>query len=164
MRLLVAVKRVIDYAVKIRVRPDKTGVETKNVKMSMNPFCEIAVEECVRLKEKGVAKEVVAVSIGDKKVVDTLRTAMAMGADRYGNKRPRMSMWRPAVVARDVGLTIAYRPDATRTHERSRMNALSRSRRETGPSTSRRTKQWTSSRWRWRRSFEPWLNATVAWT
>ena len=82
MRLIVAVKRVIDYAVKIRVRPDGSGVETKNVKMSMNPFCEIAVEECVRLKERGVASEVVAVSVGDKKAGDTLRTAMAMGADR----------------------------------------------------------------------------------
>ena len=83
MRLLVAVKRVIDYAVKIRVKPDKSGVETRNVKMSMNPFCEIAVEECVRLKEKGIAKEIIAVSIGEKKAADTLRTAMAMGADRY---------------------------------------------------------------------------------
>ena len=83
MRLLVAVKRVIDYAVKIRVKPDRSGVETRNVKMSMNPFCEIAVEECVRLKEKGIAKEIIAVSIGEKKAVDTLRTAMAMGADRY---------------------------------------------------------------------------------
>ncbi|KAK3279664.1 hypothetical protein CYMTET_12463 [Cymbomonas tetramitiformis] len=82
MRILVAVKRVIDYAAKIRVKADGSGVETKSVKMSLNPFCEIAVEEAVRLKEAGVASEVVAVSIGPKQSQDTLRTAMAMGADR----------------------------------------------------------------------------------
>ncbi|KAF0852817.1 mitochondrial electron transfer flavoprotein subunit beta [Andalucia godoyi] len=82
MKLLVGVKRVIDYAVKIRVRPDNLGVVTENVKMSMNPFDEIAVEECVRLKEKGVAKEVVAVTIGPKPSSEILRTALAMGADR----------------------------------------------------------------------------------
>jgi electron transfer flavoprotein beta subunit len=82
MRVLVGVKRVVDYAVKVRVRPDKSGVELNNVKMSMNPFCEIAIEEAVKLKEKGIAKEVVAVSIGSKQCQETLRTAMAMGADR----------------------------------------------------------------------------------
>eukprot|EP00741_Cyanophora_paradoxa_P005587 tig00000912_g5416.t1 len=81
-RVLVGVKRVVDYAVKVRVRPDKKGVETANVKMSMNPFCEIAVEQAVRLKEAGIASEVVAVSMGPKQAQDTLRTAMAMGADR----------------------------------------------------------------------------------
>eukprot|EP00455_Lapot_gusevi_P004601 TRINITY_DN1189_c0_g1_i1.p1 TRINITY_DN1189_c0_g1~~TRINITY_DN1189_c0_g1_i1.p1 ORF type:complete len:256 (+),score=94.35 TRINITY_DN1189_c0_g1_i1:91-858(+) len=82
MRVLVGVKRVIDYAVKIRVRPDKKAVETANVKMSMNPFCEIAVEEAVRLKEKGIASEIVAVSVGPKQSQETLRSALAMGADR----------------------------------------------------------------------------------
>lgn len=76
------VKRVIDYAVKIRVKPDKSGVELNNVKMSMNPFCEIAVEEAVRLKEAGVVKEVVALTVGPKQAQETLRTALAMGADR----------------------------------------------------------------------------------
>lgn len=82
MRVLVGVKRVIDYAVKIRVKGDKTGVEMNNVKMSMNPFCEIAVEEAVRLKEKKIANEVVAISIGPKQCQETIRTALAMGADR----------------------------------------------------------------------------------
>ncbi|CAL9242177.1 unnamed protein product, partial [Arabidopsis halleri] len=82
MKILVAVKRVVDYAVKIRVKPDKTGVETQNVKMSMNPFCEIALEEALRIKEAGFAKEVIAVSIGPSQCVDTLRTGLAMGADR----------------------------------------------------------------------------------
>ncbi|XP_010522483.1 PREDICTED: electron transfer flavoprotein subunit beta, mitochondrial [Tarenaya hassleriana] len=82
MKILVAVKRVVDYAVKIRVKPDKTGVDTQNVKMSMNPFCEIALEEALRIKEAGIAGEVVAVSIGPAQCVDTLRTGLAMGADR----------------------------------------------------------------------------------
>jgi electron transfer flavoprotein beta subunit len=82
MKVLVPVKRVIDYNVKARVKPDQTGVDLANVKMSMNPFCEIAVEEAVRLKEKGVATEVVAVSIGPAQASETLRTALAMGADR----------------------------------------------------------------------------------
>eukprot|EP00927_Polykrikos_kofoidii_P037658 TRINITY_DN3185_c0_g1_i7.p1 TRINITY_DN3185_c0_g1~~TRINITY_DN3185_c0_g1_i7.p1 ORF type:complete len:256 (+),score=69.12 TRINITY_DN3185_c0_g1_i7:49-816(+) len=82
MRALVAVKRVVDYAVKVRVKPDKTGVDLANVKMSMNPFCEIAVEEGIRLKEKGAVKELVAVSAGPDKVAETLRQALAMGADR----------------------------------------------------------------------------------
>ena len=82
MKLLVAVKRVIDYNVKPRVKMDGSGVDLANVKMSMNPFDEIAVEEAVRLKEKGVATEIVAVSIGPAKAQETLRTALAMGADR----------------------------------------------------------------------------------
>jgi electron transfer flavoprotein beta subunit len=82
MKVLVTVKRVIDYNVKARVKSDQTGVDLANVKMSMNPFCEIAVEEAVRLREKGVATEVVAVSIGPQQAQETLRTALAMGADR----------------------------------------------------------------------------------
>src|SRR3982750_2805935 len=82
MKLLVPVKRVIDYNVKPRVKADGTGVDLANVKMSMNPFDEIAVEEAIRLKEKGVATEIVAVSIGPVKAQETLRTALAMGADR----------------------------------------------------------------------------------
>ena len=82
MKILVPVKRVVDYNVKIRVKTDGTGVETANVKMSMNPFDEIAVEEAVRLKEKGKATGVVAVSIGPKGAEETLRTALAIGADR----------------------------------------------------------------------------------
>uniref|UniRef100_A0A9J7XWK4 Electron transfer flavoprotein subunit beta n=1 Tax=Cyprinus carpio carpio TaxID=630221 RepID=A0A9J7XWK4_CYPCA len=81
-RVLVGVKRVIDYAVKIRVKPDRTGVVTDGVKHSMNPFCEIAVEEAVKLKEKKLVKEVVAVSCGPQQVQETIRTALAMGADR----------------------------------------------------------------------------------
>jgi len=82
MKVLVAVKRVVDYNVKIRVKADNTGVDTANVKMSMNPFDEIAVEEAVRLKESKVATEVVAVSMGPKACQETIRTALAMGADR----------------------------------------------------------------------------------
>ena len=82
MKLLVAVKRVIDYNVKPRIKMDGSGVDLANVKMSMNPFDEIAVEEAIRLKEKGVATEIVAVSVGPAKASETLRTALAMGADR----------------------------------------------------------------------------------
>jgi len=82
MKVLVPVKRVIDYNVKVRVRADQSGVDLANVKMSMNPFDEIAVEEAVRLKEKGKATEVVAVSIGPQQATETIRTALAMGADR----------------------------------------------------------------------------------
>mgnify|MGYP005839553511 CR=1 FL=1 len=82
MKILVAVKRVVDYNVKVRVRADGSGVETANVKMSMNPFDEIAVEEAVKLKEAGQAEEVVAVSLGVAQCQQTLRTALAMGADR----------------------------------------------------------------------------------
>src|ERR687887_525242 len=82
MKILVPVKRVVDFNVKVRVKPDGSGVDTANVKMSMNPFDEIAIEEAVRLKEKGVATEVVAVSCGITQCQETMRTAMALGADR----------------------------------------------------------------------------------
>ena len=82
MKILVPVKRVVDYNVKVRVKSDGTGVDIANVKMSMNPFDEIAVEEAVRLKEKGFATEVIAVSCGVTQCQETLRTAMAIGADR----------------------------------------------------------------------------------
>jgi electron transfer flavoprotein beta subunit len=82
MKVLVPVKRVVDYNVKIRIKPDGSGVDTANVKMSMNPFDEIAVEEAIRLREAGKATEIVVVSIGPQKAQETLRTALAMGADR----------------------------------------------------------------------------------
>lgn len=82
MKILVPVKRVIDYNVKVRVRPDGSGPDLANVKMSMNPFDEIALEEAIRLKEKGTASEIIAVSVGVKQAQETLRTALAMGADR----------------------------------------------------------------------------------
>ena len=82
MKVLVAVKRVVDYNVKVRVKADNSGVDLANVKMSMNPFCEIAVEEAVRLKEKGVASEIVVVSVGPTTAQEQLRTALALGADR----------------------------------------------------------------------------------
>jgi electron transfer flavoprotein beta subunit len=82
MKVLVPVKRVVDYNVKVRVKADQTGVDLANVKMSMNPFCEIAVEEAVRLKEKGIVTEIVAVSVGPIQAQETIRTALAMGADR----------------------------------------------------------------------------------
>ena len=82
MKVLVGVKRVVDYNVKVRVKADRTGVETANVKMSMNPFDEIAVEEAIRMKEAGTADEIVAVSMGARQCQETIRTALAMGADR----------------------------------------------------------------------------------
>lgn len=82
MKILVPVKRVVDYNVKIRVKPDQSGVDLANVKMSMNPFCEIAIEEAVRLQEAGMATEIVVVSIGPAQTQETIRTALAMGADR----------------------------------------------------------------------------------
>ena len=82
MKVLVAVKRVADYNVKVRAKADGTGADLNNVKMSINPFCEIAVEEAVRLKEAGVATEIVAVSMGDKSCQEQIRTALALGADR----------------------------------------------------------------------------------
>ena len=89
MKVLVPVKRVVDYNVKVRVKSDGSGVDTANVKMSMNPFDEIAVEEAVRLKEKGLASEVIAVSCGVTQCQETLRTAMAIGADRAILVEPR---------------------------------------------------------------------------
>ncbi|MDE1180040.1 electron transfer flavoprotein subunit beta/FixA family protein [Paraburkholderia sp.] len=82
MKILVPIKRVVDYNVKVRVKPDNSGVDLSNVKMSMNPFCEIAVEEAVRLKERDIATEVVVVSIGPSQAQEQLRTALALGADR----------------------------------------------------------------------------------
>ena len=82
MKILVPVKRVVDYNVKVRVKSDHTGIELAGVKMAMNPFDEIAVEEAVRLKEKGIATEIVAVSVGIPACQETIRTALAMGADR----------------------------------------------------------------------------------
>ena len=82
MKILVPVKRVVDFNVKIRIKPDGSGVELANVKMSMNPFDEIAVEEALRLKEAGKATEIIAVSIGPQQAAETIRTALAMGADR----------------------------------------------------------------------------------
>src|SRR6187401_1352727 len=82
MKVLVPVKRVVDFNVKVRVKADGSGVELANVKMSMNPFDEIAVEEAIRLREKGAATEIVAVSIGPQQAAETIRTALAMGADR----------------------------------------------------------------------------------
>src|SRR5881227_3293649 len=82
MKVLVPVKRVVDFNVKVRVKSDGTGVDIANVKMSMNPFDEIAIEEAVRLKEKGAVTEIIAVSIGPQECQETIRTALAMGADR----------------------------------------------------------------------------------
>ncbi|WP_191600550.1 electron transfer flavoprotein subunit beta/FixA family protein [Marinomonas algicola] len=82
MKILVTVKRVVDYNVKVRVKADHSAVELANVKMSINPFCEIAVEEAIRLKEQGIASEVVVVSVGSKMCQETIRTALALGADR----------------------------------------------------------------------------------
>ena len=82
MKVLVAVKRVVDYNVKVRAKADGTDVDLNNVKMSINPFCEIAVEEAVRLKEAGIATEVIAVSVGNKSCQEQIRTALALGADR----------------------------------------------------------------------------------
>lgn len=82
MKILVAVKRVVDHNVKIRVKADNSGVELANAKMSVNPFCEIAIEEAVRLKEKGIASEIVAVSVGTSQASEQLRSALALGADR----------------------------------------------------------------------------------
>lgn len=82
MKILVAIKRVIDHNVKVRVKDDQSGVETANAKMAINPFCEIAVEEAIRLKEKGVASEVIAVTVGTSQAQEQLRSALALGADR----------------------------------------------------------------------------------
>ena len=111
MKVLVAVKRVIDYNVKIRVKSDKTGVETANVKMSMNPFDEIAVEEAVRMKEAGAATGIVAVSIGPRQCQETLRAAFALGADR-GVLVEHEGPLEPLAVARILkGVVEAEAPD-----------------------------------------------------
>jgi len=100
MKILVPIKRVIDAYVKIRVKRDETGVETQNVKMSMNPFCEIAMEQAVRLKESGDAQEVIVVTIGPQSSQDVLRTALAMGADRAIHIRQDEGDIQPLAVAR----------------------------------------------------------------
>lgn len=99
-RVLVAVKRVVDYNARIRVKADKTGVDLSNVKMSMNPFCEIALEEALRLKEQKLVDEVVAVSAGPQQAQDTLRTALAMGADRAVHVSTQQPELQPLGVAR----------------------------------------------------------------
>ena len=106
MKILVPVKRVVDYNVKVRVKSDQSGVDIANVKMSMNPFDEIAVEEAVRLKEKGVATEIVAVSCGVAACQETLRTAMAIGADR-GILVETDAEWQPLAVAKLLKALVA---------------------------------------------------------
>lgn len=100
MRVLVGIKRVVDYAVKVRVKADSSGVDLSSVKMSMNPFCEIALEEAVRLREQKHATEVVAVSVGPKGAQDTLRVALAMGADRAVHVATDESHVEPRAVAK----------------------------------------------------------------
>ena len=99
MKILVPVKRVIDANIRVRVKADNTGVETVNVKMAMNPFCEIAVEEALRIKEAGNADEVIVVSVGPDKAAETLRTGLAMGADRGVHVKTEDSM-EPLIVAK----------------------------------------------------------------
>ena len=113
MKIVVAVKRVVDYAVKIRVKADDSGIELANVKMSMNPFDEIAVEEAVRIKEKSGGAEVVAVSIGPAKAQDTIRTALAIGADRgILIETPETAILEPLAVAKLLaGVVAAEKPD-----------------------------------------------------
>jgi electron transfer flavoprotein beta subunit len=111
MKVLVPVKRVIDYNVKVRVKPDQTGVDLANVKMSMNPFDEISVEEAVRMKEAGTATEVIAVSIGPQQAQETIRTALAMGADR-GILIKTDAMVEPLAVAKLLAKVVAdEKPD-----------------------------------------------------
>ena len=111
MKILVPVKRVIDYNVKARVKPDGTGVELANVKMSMNPFDEIAVEEALRLKEQGHASEIVCVSIGPAQAAETIRTALAMGADRGILVKTDVSV-EPLAVAKIIKAVVAEeKPD-----------------------------------------------------
>ena len=107
MKVLVPVKRVIDYNVKARVKPDQSGVDLANVKMSMNPFDEISVEEAVRLKEKGVVSEIVAVSVGPTQAQETLRTALAMGADRAILVNAESADLEPLAVAKVLKAVVA---------------------------------------------------------
>src|SRR5262245_12137923 len=108
MKILVAVKRVVDFAVKIRVKADGSGIELANVKMSMNPFDEIAVEEAVRFKEKGLAGEVVVVSVGPAKCQETIRTALAIGADRGIHvETPEAATVEPLAVAKILKALVA---------------------------------------------------------
>ena len=115
MKALVAVKRVIDYNVKVRVKADKTGVELANVKMSMNPFDEIAVEEALRLREKGIVSEVIAVSAGVQQCQETIRTALAMGADR-GVLVPTDAELQPLAVAKLLKAVIEKEQPGDRHH------------------------------------------------
>jgi electron transfer flavoprotein beta subunit len=111
MKILTPVKRVVDYNVKIRVKPDGSGVDLANIKMSMNPFDEIAVEEAVRLKEQGKATEIVAVSIGPQQAAETLRTALAMGADRAILVKTDAAV-EPLAVAKILkGMALQEKPD-----------------------------------------------------
>src|SRR5437868_14403897 len=110
MKILVPVKRVVDYNVKIRVKSDGSGVELANVKMSMNPFDEIAVEEALRLKEKGQATENVVVSIGPAQAAETIRTALAMGADRGILVKTATATEPPAVAKLVKGIVDAEKP------------------------------------------------------
>jgi electron transfer flavoprotein beta subunit len=108
MKILVPVKRVVDFNVKIRVKPDGSGVELQNVKMSMNPFDEIAVEEALRIKERGQATEIVAVSVGPAKAQETIRTALAMGADRgILVETPENTVVEPLAVAKILKALVA---------------------------------------------------------
>src|SRR3979409_1685344 len=105
MKILVAVKRVVDFNVKVRVKVDGSGVETANVKMSMNPFDEIAVEEAIRLKEAGTATEIVVVSCGVQACQETLRTALALGADRAILVEAHVERQRPALAHHQRAMT-----------------------------------------------------------
>ncbi len=107
MKVLVAVKRVVDFNVKVRVKADGTGVETANVKMSMNPFDEIAVEEAVRLREAGTATEIIAISVGSAQCQETLRTALAIGADRAILVETAVEM-QPLAVAKILKAIVAW--------------------------------------------------------
>ena len=111
MKVLVAVKRVVDYNVKVRVKSDHTGVDTANVKMSMNPFDEIAVEEAVRLKENGVATEIIAVSCGVTQCTETLRTALAIGADRAILVETALELQPLAVAKLLLAIVLKEKPD-----------------------------------------------------
>ncbi len=112
MKILVPVKRVVDFNVKIRVKPDGSGIDLANVKMSMNPFCEIAVEEAVRIKEKGGGAEVVVVSVGPTKAQETIRTALAIGADRGILVETPDTPIEPLAVAKILkGIVEAEKPD-----------------------------------------------------
>src|ERR1700694_4329449 len=108
MKILVPVKRVVDYNVKVRVKADGTGVDIANVKMSMNPFDEIAIEEAVRLKEKGIVTEIIAVSVGPTKSQETIRTTLSMGADRgFLWEPPDTDVIEPLTVAKVLQAIIA---------------------------------------------------------
>ena len=111
MKVLVAIKRVVDYNVKVRVKSDHTGVDTANVKMSMNPFDEIAVEEAVRLKENGVATEIIAVSCGVTQCTETLRTALAIGADRAILVETALELQPLAVAKLLLAIVLKEKPD-----------------------------------------------------